>query len=167
MTGVTYYHIDNLMKVMKIDGYYILSYGQLNKGMFFFSNISWPDTLGMILFEEIWICMCKLFTWRDCPLLFETMIQSRNELEKYGQIRLYARWGNNSTGILHPCNGNGSNWNNLLPRGLNSVGNLKRICTFLLMANTLIGENDTPTLFLEINKTNDLTRLRGDEIIYE
>jgi hypothetical protein len=35
------------------------------------------------------------------------------------------------------------------------------------MADTLSGENDTPTLFEGINKTNDLTRLRGDAIMYE
>jgi hypothetical protein len=35
------------------------------------------------------------------------------------------------------------------------------------MADTLIGENDTPTLFSGINKTSDLTRLGGDAIMYE
>jgi hypothetical protein len=35
------------------------------------------------------------------------------------------------------------------------------------MDDTLIGKNDTSTLFSGINKTSDLTRFWGDAVMYE
>jgi hypothetical protein len=87
---------------------------------------------------------------------FGVRTRSRNELERNSQTRLYTQWGMNSTGDL-PIHvfGKGNNWNNFLPRGMDSVGNFRKDMRFLLMADNLFERMTRPTFNLGDKRDQD------------